>query len=138
MKTPKKDLKTPESPGLQPLNLKKLFESSLSGFKSKINTQVSKVQNIKTPLDPIRESKIETKEMKAILIQSYVRRFLARKKFKKIKESIKKIQTMYRKSQCQNLFSNIRNAIICIQKAWRGYIFRKKQVKPPKVSKIYL
>ena len=83
-------------------------------------------KNIALPLDIIRESKIETKEMKAILIQACIRKFLARKKFKRFREAVCKIQRNFRKYQCQGLFSSIRAAIVIIQSAWRKALVKKK------------
>jgi hypothetical protein len=75
---------------------------------------------IKIPLDPIRESKLETKEMKAVLIQSVVRQFLARKKFLIMKRAAVRIQRNFRAFQCKKLFNGIRQAIVCIQRFWRS------------------
>ena len=76
---------------------------------------------IKIPMDSIRESKLETKEMKAVLIQSVIRQFLARKRFKNLKKSAIKIQKAFRTFQLKRLFGDIKQAIICIQRFWRSY-----------------
>lgn len=75
---------------------------------------------IKIPLDPIRESKLETKEMKATLIQSCVRMFLARKRYKEVKSASVKIQKTFKAYQCRKLFLDIRLAVVCIQRFWRS------------------
>jgi tetratricopeptide (TPR) repeat protein len=93
------------------------------------NNRIQK--NIKIPLEPIMESKIETKEMKAILIQSCIRKFLARNNYKKIRRAIIKIQKQFRRYQCEYLYKFIRKAIIHIQTAWRAYKKTKKSNKNP-------
>ncbi|OMJ95698.1 hypothetical protein SteCoe_758 [Stentor coeruleus] len=100
----------------------KTKESSVYPTKTKKEIISTKIQNsIKIPLDQIRESKIETKEMKAILIQSSIRGFIARKKYQRIRNATLKIQKAYRKYQCSRLFREIRKAIVFIQRSWRKY-----------------
>ena len=90
-------------------------------FNTKSLSNYRNYKPIRIPLDPIRESKLETKEMKAVLIQSVVRQFLSRKHFKRIKMSAVKIQRAFRAFQCRKLFNDIKEAIICIQRFWRSY-----------------
>ena len=78
-------------------------------------------KQIKIPMDTIRESKLETKEMKAVLIQSVIRQFLARGRFRRLKKSAVKIQRAFRAFQLRRLFNDIKQAIICIQRFWRSY-----------------
>ncbi|OMJ66295.1 hypothetical protein SteCoe_36902 [Stentor coeruleus] len=111
-------------------------EISIYPVKTKKEILSSKIQNsIKIPLDQIRESKIETKEMRAILIQSSIRGFIARKKYQRIRDAVIKIQKAYRKYQCSGLFREIRKAIVYIQRNWRKYRqnrFNKSIIKAQK------
>lgn len=114
----------------------KAKEASIYPAKTKKEIISTKIQNsIKIPLDQIRESKIETKEMKAILIQSSIRGFIARKRYQKIRDATLRIQKAYRKYQCSRLFREIRKAIVCIQSNWRKYRqyrFKKSDTKVQK------
>lgn len=114
-------------------NSYKTKETSIYPAKTKKEILSTKIQNsIKIPLDQIRESKIETKEMKAILIQSSIRGFIARKKYQRIRDASLRIQKAYRKYQCSGLFREIRKAIVCIQRNWRKYRqyrFKKSDAK---------
>ncbi|CAG9323858.1 unnamed protein product [Blepharisma stoltei] len=80
-------------------------------------------------LNPIEETKSENKELSIVLIQAQIRKFLARRKFLKMKNSAIAIQKIVRRHQCRNLFQNIRNAVLYIQYYWRHYILKKKTHK---------
>ncbi|OMJ93363.1 hypothetical protein SteCoe_3719 [Stentor coeruleus] len=109
----------------------KISKNNVISFHAQKNYGNNRIQRkIVIPLYPIRESKIETKEMKAILIQSSIRGFLARKRYEKMKHSAIKIQSAYRRYQCTNLFRYIRNAVLTIQSKWRNY--HKKSCNSPK------
>lgn len=118
---------------------RQMFKENLQNAKIKtINTketqiiQPGKIRpflnrfHIRTPLDTIPESKIETKAMKAILIQSCIRQYLARKKFRKIRAAVIKIQKNFKQYQCRHLFAYIRSSIILIQRSWRFYYYNRK------------
>ncbi|CAG9319582.1 unnamed protein product [Blepharisma stoltei] len=89
-------------------------------------------KTLKFQLDPIPESRIETKTDRAILIQSHIRRFISQKKYKKMKNAAMKIQKNIRRHQCKSLYQDILSAVLFIQAFWRGHLVRKKYLKKEK------
>lgn len=85
-------------------------------------TVYNKARSIcKSNLPPIPESKAEYSDGPIILIQKNIRMFLERKKFLSLKKTSIKLQSFIRMSNVRELFINIRNAIIYIQRSWRKY-----------------
>lgn len=113
-----KDLKQLESLKKQVLQdrLKENNKKALGSGSERTSEALKKYS-----LPPIAETKFETKSQKAILIQSHVRMYLQRKKFKLLQSAVLKIQSHIKKSNCKTLFSKILLAIKFIQRFWRKY-----------------
>lgn len=124
----------PYNQAKKPLTSSKATETNVMTFHQIPNHYGNnRIQRtILMPLDPIRESKIETKEMKAILIQSSIRGFLAKRRYEKMKHSAIKIQSAYRRYQCSSLFQYIRKAALTIQSKWRNYHKNMSQIPSKK------
>ncbi|CAG9320971.1 unnamed protein product [Blepharisma stoltei] len=60
------------------------------------------------------------------MIQAYIRGFIQRKRYEKIKKKIFLIQSAVRMHQCHNIYKGIREAVIFIQSVYRGHLIRKK------------
>lgn len=79
------------------------------------------------PLATIPESSevAENRQERAVVIQSYVRMFLARRRFLKKKDAAVVLQKNVRKWQTNKLYKNIRLAVIFIQSVFKGYRVRR-------------
>ena len=67
----------------------------------------------------IPEVKAEYSDEPVIIIQKHIKMYLARKKYKKIKNAVIKLQSFERMSSVKGLYQNILSAIIYIQRFWR-------------------
>jgi tetratricopeptide (TPR) repeat protein len=72
------------------------------------------------PLPVIEEVKAEYFSEPIVLIQKVVRMYLARKKYKKIRQASIKIQSFARMLSVRVLYQNIWSAIVFIQRYWRS------------------
>ena len=75
----------------------------------------------KYSLCPIAETKFETKEQKAILIQSHIRKFLKQRKYQKMKQATIRIQRQFKNFLYKSLFKRIVMAVKFIQNHWRKF-----------------
>jgi tetratricopeptide (TPR) repeat protein len=109
-------------------NLQKLKEMTEMNEKKELVPvfKSSKVELFKSnKLSTIYESKYEDQRESLVMIQSWIRTFLARRKYLKILESVKTIQKQVKTWQTRKLFKKIKNAAVFIQSFFRGHRVRK-------------
>ncbi|OMJ95100.1 hypothetical protein SteCoe_1641 [Stentor coeruleus] len=63
-----------------------------------------------------------------VFVQKFVRMWLKRKRFLKLKNAVVKIQRNVKKHQIQLLYNDIKEAIIFIQRWWRRILRRRKRL----------
>lgn len=94
--------------------------------KLSIHPKEFRLSKPRTSLEPIPEVKRESKMDKIKCIQSHIRGWLARLRYKREKEAVVKIQSYVRMWQTLNLYRDIQAAVVHIQRTWREYRERKK------------
>ena len=97
------------------------LENELMPVPRSMKVEMFKPANLST----IYESKYEDQRDCIILIQSFIRMHLQRKKYKKIQTSATTIQRHMKSWMTQKLFKRILNAVIFIQSFFRGHRVRK-------------
>ena len=101
--------------GLPPL------PTSICTNKLSIHPKEYKLSKPRTSLEPIPEVKRESKIDKIKLIQSHIRGWLARLRYKRQKQAVVKIQSFVRMWQTLNLYEDIQSAAVHIQRMWREF-----------------